>query len=54
MKYSDQRWNYFFKAQYRSTEDRGFILLCEIYRTLMALGLLMLTGFLAYFLAVSN
>lgn len=44
-----QKWGYFLKGKFRSTGDRGFILLCEIYRVLTCLVGVMLIG-AAFFL----
>jgi hypothetical protein len=45
-----QKWGYFLKGKFRSTGDRGFILMCEIYRILICLVGVMLVGVAVFFL----
>ena len=37
-----EKWGFFLKGKYRSTGDGGFIMLCDIYRGLIVLIILML------------
>lgn len=49
-----ERFSYFFKAKYKATGDPRFILLCEIYRILILLIVVMLVGFAFYFIRLKH
>ena len=49
-----ERLSYFFKAKYKATGDPRFILLCEIYRILILLIVVMLVGVVFYFIQLKH
>ena len=49
-----ERFSYFLKGKYKATGDAQFILLCEIYRILFLLIIVMLLGFAFYFIQLKH
>lgn len=49
-----ERYAYFFRGKYKATGDTGFIMLCEIYRILFLLMIVMMVGFAFYFIQLKH
>ena len=49
-----ERLSYFLKGKYKATGDSRFIMLCEIYRILFLLMIVMLLGFAFYFIQLKH
>ena len=49
-----ERYAYFLKGKYKATGDSHFIMLCEIYRILLLLIIVMLLGFAFYFIQLKH
>jgi hypothetical protein len=49
-----ERYAYFLKGKYKATGDSRFIMLCEIYRILLLLIIVMLLGFAFYFIQLKH
>jgi hypothetical protein len=49
-----ERYAYFLKGKYKATGDSRFIMLCEIYKILLLLIIVMLLGFAFYFIHLKH